>query len=97
MHVDEVAAVFVRSPNAARWPAVNLDSPILFEPLEPRPPHPLDLWRRRSRISLLMAVGRLDAARALLEQTRTLYQDPGLEEMRQRLAQATGVGPAPTP
>ncbi len=91
VYVDEVAAVFVRAPegtSAARWPAVNLDSAIVFEPLEPRPPHPLDLWRRKSRISVLTAVGRLGAARELLEQTRALYRDPALEQMKRLLAQA---------
>ncbi len=87
VHLDEVAAVFVRTAAAeqADWPAVNVDSTILFEPLEGGPPHPVDLWRRRARISIFAALGRLDAARALLEETQLLYHDPGLEELRPRL------------
>jgi hypothetical protein len=83
VHLDEVAAVFVRTADAeqARWPAVNVDSPVLFEPLDPAQRHPIDLWRRRARISILAALGRLDAARALLEETRRLYSDPVLDEL----------------
>ncbi len=88
VHLDEVAAVFVRTQVAdpRRWPAVNVDSSVLFEPLEPGRQHPLDLWRRRARISIFGALGRIDAARALLEETRLLYRDPTLDELRRRLA-----------
>lgn len=88
VHLDEVAAVFVhtRAAEQAGWPAVNVDSPVLFEPLDSDRQHPLDLWRRRARISVFGALGRLDAARALLEQTRLLYRgDPTLDELRARL------------
>jgi len=92
VHLDEVAAVFVRvgPEGSVPWPAVNLGSAIVFEPLEPRPPHPIDLWRRKSRISILTALGRIDAARALLELSRAQYDDPVLEQMRALLAQAPG-------
>lgn len=87
VHLDEVAAVFVRTPVAetAGWPAVDVDSPILFEPLDPDVRHPLDLWRRLSRISIFAALGRLDAARALLEETSRIHPDPRLDALRARL------------
>jgi hypothetical protein len=89
VQVDEVAAVFVRAESAGgSVPAVVLSSPILFEPLDPGPPHPMDLWRRRSRISLLTIFGRFADARALLEETRARYDDPVLEQIAQMLAQA---------
>ncbi|MCX5737806.1 MAG: hypothetical protein NTZ61_04795, partial [Proteobacteria bacterium] len=91
--LDEVAAVFVRTRSAeqAGWPAVNVDSPMLFEPLDSGLQHPLDLWRRLARISILGALGRIDAARALLEQTSLLYRDPTLDALRARFA-APGAG-----
>lgn len=81
--LDEVAAVFVHvAPGeASRWLAVNVDSPLLFEPLDAAVTHPLDLWRRRSRISIYLALGRNDAAWSLLEDTRQRYRDPVLEEV----------------
>lgn len=90
VQLDDVAAVFVRTPPGEdpSWPAVNVDSAVLFEPLSEGPPHPMDLWRRRARISVLTALGRIDAARALLEQSRARYDDPVLEQMRALLAQA---------
>ena len=93
VHLDEVAAVFVRTAKAeqAGWPAVNVDSPVLFEPLDGAGPHPVDLWRRRARISILGALGRIGAARALLEETRTMYSDPGLDALHAQLA-APGSG-----
>jgi len=91
--LDEVAAVFVRTRSAeqAGWKAVNVDSPVLFEPLDSGLQHPLDLWRRLARISILGALGRIDAARALLEQTSLLYRDPTLDALRARFA-APGAG-----
>jgi hypothetical protein len=88
VHVDEVAAVRVRAPTGAEpaWPAVDVDSQLLFEPLEPGPTHPLDLWRRRSRIAVLAALGRVGAARTLLEETQRQHHDPSLEEIRALLA-----------
>ncbi len=87
VQLDEVAAVFVRTDAAeqAGWPAVNPDSPVLFEPLDTGIHHPLDLWRRRARISIFAALGRIDAARALLDETRLLYPDPALDALHARL------------
>lgn len=91
VHLDEVAAVFVRTnvAEAKNWPAVNVDSPVLFEPLDAQQLHPLDLWRRRSRIAIFAALGRLDAARELLDETRSLYPDPELDQLRARLIAAS--------
>jgi hypothetical protein len=98
VEVDEVAAVFVRAAGAdARWPAVNVASPLLFEPLDPFDSgsrDPMDLWRRESRISLLTVFGRFADARALLRETRARYDDPVLQRMEALLAQAPG-GSAP--
>lgn len=90
VELDEVAAVFVRNggPDDARWKAVDPSSPILFEPLDAGRPHPMDLWRRKSRISLLTALGRFAAARKLLEETRLEYLDPVLDQMRALLDRA---------
>jgi len=90
VELDEVAAVFVRlgGPDDARWKPVNVDSPVLFEPLDPERTHPMDLWRRTTRVSLLTIFGRFDAARRLLEETRALYEDPVLDQMRALLDQA---------
>lgn len=97
-HVDEVAAVFVRgSADRARWPAANVASPILFQPLEPGPPHPMDLWRRKSRISLLTVFQRFADARALLAETQEKYDDPVLEQIRRLLAQAPDVSAGAAP
>jgi hypothetical protein len=95
VQIDEVAAVFVRigSDGEAKWPAVNVASPILFEPLEAGPTHPMDLWRRRSRISILTVFGQFGAARNLLEQTRLIYDDPVLDQIRALLAQAPDLQP----
>jgi hypothetical protein len=84
VHLDDVAAVFVRAEpgDERRWPRVDLDGARSFEPLDPSLRHPLDLWRRRSRVSILVALGRYDDARALTEETLSLYRDPRLEAMR---------------
>lgn len=94
VHLDEVAAVFVRTRDAeaAKWPAVNPDAPVLFEPLDAQQRHPLDLWRRRARISIYAALGRLGAARELVDETRALYPDPALDELRARLVAASPPG-----
>lgn len=86
--LDEVAAVFVRSDAAERagWPALNVDSPLLFAPLDSEMRHPLDLWRRLSRVSILAALGRIDAARALLDETRSAYPNPQLDAIRAQLS-----------
>lgn len=99
VQLDEVAAVFVRvgSADDAQWPAVNVSSPVLFEPLEPGPPNAIDLWRRKSRISLLTVFGRFGDARELLEQTRHQYDDPALDQIRALLAQAPDVSPGSAP
>jgi hypothetical protein len=93
VHVDDVAAVLVRVDSASetRWPAVNLASPVLFEPLDAGPPHPMDLWRRTARISLLTVFGRLGDARALLAETRAKYDDPVLDRIRSLLDSAEGT------
>jgi hypothetical protein len=91
VQLDEVAAVFVRTggPDDARWKPVHVDAPLLFEPLDPdERRHPMDLWRRKSRISLLTVFGRFAAARALLDETRARYDDPVLARMQELLAQA---------
>ena len=88
VEVDEVAAVFVRAGAATDWPAVNPASPVLFEPLDPESRDPMDLWRRKSRISLLTLFGRFADARALLRETRARYDDPVLHRMEELLAQA---------
>lgn len=94
VHLDEVAAVFVRAEAASgKFPAVARGSPILFEPLAPGPPHPMDLWRRRQRILLLTIIGRLAEARALLEETRARYDDPTLDQIARMLAQTRGAQP----
>lgn len=94
VHLDEVAAVFVRTEvaEAENWPAVNVDSPLLFEPLDAQQRHPLDLWRRRSRIAIFAGLGRLAAARELLDETRSLYPDPELDALRARLMAASPPG-----
>ena len=86
VYLDEVAAVFVRSSAAeqAGWPSVNVDSPVLFEPLDATRRHPLDLWRRQARIAIFGALGRIGAARALLEETRLLYPSPALDALQAR-------------
>jgi hypothetical protein len=100
VQMDEVSAVFVRSRDAeqAGWPTLNIDSPVLFQPLDPGVRHPLDLWRRLARIAILGAYGRIDAARALFEETQGLYDDPALESLRaqfQALDAAARARPEP--
>jgi hypothetical protein len=65
VHLDDVAAVFVRVEpgREPRWPAV--DPAQALAPLDPDAPHPLDRWLRRSRVSIWTALGRDDLAREL--------------------------------
>jgi hypothetical protein len=90
VHLDEVAAVFVRVEpgREPRWPAVDPAS--AFAPLDPEEHHPLDLWRRRSRVSVWAALGRRDLARALAEESVLRYRDPSLEALRSWLAAQAG-------
>jgi tetratricopeptide (TPR) repeat protein len=78
VHVDEVAALFVRSGGGRlRWPEVDVDDPGLFPPLggdsEAR-----DVFRRFARTNFYMSLRRYEIALRLWEET--LERHPDLEQ-----------------
>jgi len=83
--LDEVAAVFVRvgaGDDAGRFPPVDPTDPALFPPLDPaHAGHPLDTWRRRTRVRVWAALGHPRAALDLARETLALGPDPELAKL----------------
>lgn len=75
VHVDDAAALFVRAtPEAKRWPALDVDAPDLFPPL-PDERSPSDRLRRQARTQFYASLRRWDRALAIWEEAIARYPE----------------------
>jgi tetratricopeptide (TPR) repeat protein len=96
VHLDEVAALFVRAgeERVQPYPELDIDADDLFPPLE-GPAGPSDRVRRLARTQLYMGLHRFERALALWEETLALY--PDLDQgpiVQAALLQKTGASAA---
>jgi tetratricopeptide (TPR) repeat protein len=91
VHVDEVAALFVRAtPEASRWPAVDIDAPDLFPPLSDER-SPSDRLRHQARLAFYVALRRFGPALAVSEASLARYPDvPGARRLHAWLLAENG-------